>query len=335
MPARPLKNESVAQLYRGIIQGDRSLLARAITLAESTRPSDRKKIEHVLERVLPLTGKSIRIGITGVPGVGKSTFIESFGDLLTQQGKKVAVLSVDPTSEKTKGSILGDKTRMERLSKNPNVFIRPSPSSLALGGVSHHTREAILLFEAAGFDIILIETVGVGQSETQVKSMVDFFLLLMLAGAGDELQGIKKGIIEMSDGIAITKADSDNVKAASQALADVKHTLHLHGASSSGWAPQALLVSAYTNAGIDRVWDMINEFVHKTTASGFFKRVREQQMKHWLDEGIEGHVREFIQAPLAKKIKQKYLKLVQKNKVLPSEAAHHVWQELISPRKKR
>ena len=242
---------SSTQLRDGILAGERAMLAKAITVAESSLEKDRQTLEELIKQLLPHTGKSIRIGITGVPGVGKSTFIETFGELLTSKSTKVAVLAIDPTSQKTKGSILGDKTRMERLGRNPNVFIRPSPSGLALGGVSYHTRETILLCEAAGYDVILIETVGVGQSETIVRSMVDFFLLLMLAGAGDELQGIKKGIIEMADGIAINKADGENLKATLQAQADAQHALHLRAASASGWTPKVLTVSSTENKGIE------------------------------------------------------------------------------------
>ena len=219
------------------------MLSRAITLAESTLPADQELARQVLEAVLPHTGKSVRVGITGVPGVGKSTFIEAFGQHFTTQGRKLAVLAIDPTSQRSKGSILGDKTRMEQLSVNPNAYIRPSPAGQSLGGVTNATRQAMLLCEAAGFDTIFIETVGVGQSETAVHSMTDFFLLLMLAGAGDELQGIKRGIMEMADALVITKADGENMRKATAAKAEYQSALHLFPAAESNWSPKVLTCS--------------------------------------------------------------------------------------------
>jgi LAO/AO transport system kinase len=236
---------------------------------------------------LPYTGRSIRIGITGVPGVGKSTFIEAMGLYLTNElQKKMAVLAIDPSSTLSRGSILGDKTRMEFLSKHPNAYIRPSPTVGSLGGVARHTREAMLLCEAAGFDIILVETVGVGQSETLVRGMCDFFLLLMLAGAGDELQGIKKGIMEMADGLVITKADGNNALKAQNAQLDYQNALHLFPLPESGWMPQVLTCSAQETTGISPVWDMIGHFVAFTEQNGFFKRQRQQQNLYWMQESI-------------------------------------------------
>lgn len=323
------KNITASDLKHGLLEGDRTVLARAITLAESTKSQDRKKITAVLSALLPHTGNSIRIGITGVPGVGKSTFIEVLGELLTQQGKKVGVLTVDPTSRKTKGSILGDKTRMEKLSRNPNVFIRPSPAGLALGGVNFHTREAILLCEAAGFDVILIETVGVGQSETQVRGMVDFFLLLMLAGAGDELQGIKKGIMEMADGIVVTKADGENKKAAQQAKADALQALHFQQAHSSGWKTKVITTSAIEDKGIDEVWKMIQEFEKHASSNGSFDATRREQRLEWLDESLEQSFRQLLNNPKITKSKAGLYKAVLAQKMLPSEAADILFKKII------
>lgn len=328
MPARRSTNPSISELLKGIRLGDRTLLARAITLAESTKPADRKKINKLLSNVLPQTGKSIRIGITGVPGVGKSTFIEVFGEHLASLGKRIGVLTVDPTSQKTKGSILGDKTRMERLSRNPNVFIRPSPTGLALGGVTLHTREAILLMEAAGYDVILVETVGVGQSETQVRGMVDFFLLLMLAGAGDELQGIKKGIMEMADGIVITKADGENVKAANQAKADALQALHFQEAPASGWKTKVLAISALEGKGIDDVWKLIEEFQRFTNSNDSFEKNRQEQRLQWLDESVDQMVRSFFTSSMLRSLRSKLQKKVLKEEILPAQAAAELIKKL-------
>jgi len=286
------------QFAEGIFRGDRIILGQAITLIESTRSDDQVLGASLLERIIAKTGKAIRIGITGVPGVGKSTFIEAFGKHLIKQGKKIAVLTIDPSSQLTKGSILGDKTRMEELSKDASAFIRPSASGSTLGGVAHKTREVMLLCEAAGYDVILVETVGVGQSEVSVKNMVDFFLLLMLAGAGDELQGIKKGIMEMADGIAITKADGDNIKHATEAMAEYQHAFHLFAANESGWTPRVVTSSARTGHGIDTVWEMINQYHDKTTASGFFATNRGRQNIAWFEE----HFAQLLKDDLAKSL---------------------------------
>ena len=318
------------QLLKGLLAGERSMLAQAITLAESSLEADRLSIEQLVEQFLPHTGKSIRIGITGVPGVGKSTFIEVFGELLAKEGRKVAVLTIDPSSEKSKGSILGDKTRMENLSKNAKVFIRPSPSSLALGGVSYHTRESILLCEAAGFDVILIETVGVGQSETYVRNMVDFFLLMTLAGAGDELQGIKKGIIEMADGVVITKADGDNMKASVQATADARNAIHMLAPPASSWKPKVLAISALENKGIKEVWEMIIGYQKQVQTSGYFEENRQLQKKKWLEECLESNFREFMNSGAFQKKKEEILKEVMKDTLLPTDAAKQLWKSAIT-----
>lgn len=278
---------SITDYANGIINHDRVLLSRAITLAESKLDADQILCEELIQKVLPHTGKAIRIGITGIPGVGKSTFIESFGKHLTSIGKKLAVLAIDPSSIRSKGSILGDKTRMDELSRDENAFIRPTPTSSTLGGVAGKTREAILLCEAAGFDVIIIETVGVGQSEISVRNMVDFFLLLMIGGAGDELQGIKKGIMEMADGIVITKADGENQKRSKQAQADYQHALHLFPLSVSGWTPKVLVASALEKTGLIETWEMIESFKNFTTTNGFFDLQRIEQNKDWFYASIE------------------------------------------------
>ena len=275
---------SIQDFEKGVRAGDRVILAKAITLVESTLAEDETIATMLLNNLLPETGNSIRIGITGVPGVGKSTFIEGFGKLITSSGKKVAILTIDPSSQLTRGSILGDKTRMNDLSKNPNAFIRPTPSANILGGVANRTREVMLLCEAAGYDIIIVETVGVGQSEIAVKNMVDFFLLLMLAGAGDELQGIKKGIVEMADAIVVTKADGDNISKASEAMAEYKYALHLLPQHRSGWTPVVRTCSAYTGEGFEEIWNLILEHQHKTQLSGFRDENRSQQNSTWFVE---------------------------------------------------
>jgi LAO/AO transport system kinase len=274
---RRRKKYSVDEYVAGIISGDRTILSMAITMVESSLPEHYDTAQTIIGKCLPYSSKSIRIGITGVPGAGKSTFIETFGLHITGEGRKLAVLTIDPSSEQTKGSILGDKTRMEKLSIHPNAFIRPTPASGTLGGVARKTRETIILCEAAGFDTILVETVGVGQSETAVHSMVDFFLLLMLAGAGDELQGIKRGIVEMADVIAITKADGSNILNAEGARGSYRNALHLFPAKSSGWMPQVHTCSARTNTGITELWKIVMEYTEFTKQSGYFDEHRRQQ----------------------------------------------------------
>lgn len=276
------KRLSLQAYVDGILSGNRIILSKAITLIESRLAEDKVLAQNLLEQILPHIGHSIRIGITGVPGVGKSTFIESFGKIITAENKKIAVLAVDPTSQITGGSIMGDKTRMEELSHDPLAYIRPSPAGNTLGGVANKTRETILLCEAAGYEIIIVETVGVGQSETVVKGMVDFFLLLMLAGAGDELQGIKRGIIEMADAIAITKADGDNIQASKNARLEYLHALHLYPASINNWQTPVMTCSALNNSGITEIWETIQTYTKKMQASGFWDTNRQKQNLEWM-----------------------------------------------------
>ena len=271
------KKYSADEFVTGILSGNRTILSQAITLVESSLPEHYETAQSIIEKCLPFSSRSIRIGITGVPGAGKSTFIETFGLHITAAGRKLAVLTIDPSSKQTKGSILGDKTRMEQLSIHPGAFIRPSPTTGTLGGVARKTRETIILCEAAGFDTILVETVGVGQSETAVHSMVDFFLLLMLAGAGDELQGIKRGIMEMADLIAITKADGTNKVIAENARISFQNALHLFPKKSSGWLPLVQTCSAMTNTGIEELWEIIMEYFSFTRNSGYFDTFRKEQ----------------------------------------------------------
>lgn len=280
------KRLSANEYIQGILSGDRVILSRAITLIESQLAQDKSLAQEVLEKILPFSGKSIRIGITGVPGVGKSTFIEAFGKYITAQNKKIAVLAIDPSSQRTGGSIMGDKTRMEELSHESNAYIRPSPSGNSLGGVANKTRETILLCEAAGFEIIIVETMGVGQSETVVKGMVDFFLLLMLSGAGDELQGIKRGIMEMADAIVITKTDGDNVQKAKNARMEYVHALHLYPPTQNNWYPPVLTCSALEKTGLSEIWEMIIDFTTKMQANGFWKSNRQEQNLAWMDAYI-------------------------------------------------
>lgn len=291
----------VPTLVKGVLDANITLLSKAITLLESNSEKHFELGQELLTQLLPYAGKSIRIGITGVPGAGKSTFIESFGLSLIEQGQKVAVLAIDPSSTISKGSILGDKTRMEMLSRHPHSFIRPSPSAGVLGGVARKTRETITLCEAAGFDIILIETVGVGQSETTVRSMVDFFLLMQIAGAGDELQGIKKGIIELADLIAVNKADGDNVQRADLAVQEYNNALHYIRKATEGWHTKAISCSAINKTGLDTVWGYINDFVKATQENGVFENRRRQQNLHWFNSLLtESILHNFYQNPEVK-----------------------------------
>jgi LAO/AO transport system kinase len=313
---------SVEALTEGIFKGDKAILAKAITLLESTKPEHFEKANAVIEKCLSKPNNSIRLGITGVPGVGKSSFIETLGTTLTGMGKKVAVLAVDPTSSLSKGSILGDKTRMQALSKDPNAFIRPSPSGSSLGGVAQKTRESIMLCEAAGYDVILVETVGVGQSEIAVHSMVDFFLLLKLSGAGDELQGIKRGIMEMADAIAINKADGSNLEQAKLAETEFSRALHLYPPKKNGWVPKVMRCSATENTGIKEIWEVVEQFVAQNKESGHFEKNRKTQNKNWFLQTVDEHIKQFFhQKESFKKEQSKMLKAIENNKISPFYAA--------------
>ncbi len=300
-------------------------LSKAITLIESQRTDDQKKAQDIIKACLPYTGKSLRIGITGVPGSGKSTFIEAFGKLLTDEGKKVAILAVDPSSSLHKGSILGDKTRMEKLVQNSHVFIRPSSTGTTLGGVAKKTRESILLCEAAGYDVILVETVGVGQNEVAVHAMVDFFLLLKIAGAGDELQGIKRGIIEMADLIVINKADNENIKAAELAKIDFEKALHLYPVKSNEWTPKVLTASALQHKGIDKIWQVIQDFQKITKANGSFDKNRNHQEEFWLYDTINESLQQaFYKDPKIEHLLKKQLQRISQKKATPYEVASYL-----------
>ena len=319
------KKSSVNEYVTKIIEGNITFLSRAITLVESTNVNHQKKANKILDACLPYANNSIRVGITGVPGVGKSTFIEAFGKHLTSKGKKVAVLAVDPSSSLNKGSILGDKTRMEELVTDKNAFIRPSPSGTSLGGVAQKTRESIILCEAAGFDTILIETVGVGQSETLVHSMVDFFLLLKLAGAGDELQGIKRGIIEMADAIVINKADGDNVKNAKIAKVEFNRALHLYPLKENNWQPKVLTSSALKKSGIEEIYKMIQQYFELTKENNYFLEKRNEQNKYWLLSTIEENLKtNFYNNPKIKLALQKEIQELKNGKTTPFSAANRL-----------
>ncbi len=290
---------SVDEMVEGILKGDVTVLSQAVTLVESQQPAHQQKAQEVINRCLPHSGHSVRVGISGVPGAGKSTSIDEFGiHLLKEKGGRLAVLAIDPSSERTKGSILGDKTRMEKLAQHPDSFIRPSPSAGSLGGVARKTRETIILCEAAGFDKIFVETVGVGQSETACHSMVDFFLLLQVAGTGDELQGIKRGIMEIADGIVINKCDGDNVDACHRAATDFRNALHFFPPSPSGWEPKVLCYSGFYAIGIKEVWDMVYQYIDFVRHNGYFDLRRQQQAKYWMYETINEQLRRsFYQQP--------------------------------------
>ena len=319
---------STDELVNRIESSDLVGLSKGITLVESSLKADREQAEELLNRLLPKTGNSTRIGITGVPGVGKSTFIEVFGEhLINVHHKKVAVLAIDPSSQQTKGSILGDKTRMEKLAANPNAFIRPSASGKSLGGVANKTRESLLLCEAAGYDITIIETVGVGQSETMVKNMTDFFLLLMLPGAGDELQGIKRGIMEMADLLAINKADGDNMQKANLAKGAYKNALHLLPPHPYGWIPKVTTCSASEGTGIENIWGVISQYYSTLTNADHIQEIRKQQKEEWLNEALENRlIEDFLVHPEVKKQLPHLRKQVMDGLIIPSTAT----QKLIS-----
>ncbi len=313
------------EYVEGIKSGNRTILSQAITLVESSKPEYRELGLEVLEELMPLTGNSVRIGITGVPGVGKSTFIEALGSKILEDGEKLAVLAVDPTSSRSKGSILGDKTRMASLAVHDDAFIRPSPTSGKLGGVARKSRETMLLCEAAGFRKIFIETVGVGQSETTVHSMVDFFLLLMLPGAGDELQGIKRGVMEMADLIAINKAEESNQKLAEKAKREYENALSLFPPSPSGWQPPVLTCSALTKKGISEIWSQIENYINHSKENKYFEKRRKEQAQYWMHETIESQLKtEFLNNPSVKKNISEIEKQVTEGKISSFRAAERL-----------
>lgn len=310
------RNLTVDDYVNGIMESNITILSQAITLIESHNPSHYEQAQQIIERCLPHAGKSVRIGITGVPGAGKSTFIEAIGGLVTSKGHRLAVLAIDPSSERSGGSILGDKTRMETISANPDVFIRPSPSAGSLGGVARKTRETVVLCEAAGFDVIFIETVGVGQSETAVHSMVDIFMLLQISGAGDELQGIKRGIMEMADMIAITKSDGENISKAGLAKAQFINALHLFPMPESELRPEVYTCSAVEGTGLDDVWNGVEEFLRATKANGYYKFNRHRQGKYWMYETINESLHEnFYRNPQIEAVLKDYEQRVLEDKI--------------------
>jgi len=313
---------SVDEILEGILAGNRALLSRGITLIESAKVDDQEIARALVNLCLPHAGKSTRLGITGVPGAGKSTFIETFGTYLIEKGHKIAVLAIDPSSQRSKGSILGDKTRMENLSVNPNAFIRPSASSGTLGGVARATREAVILCEAAGYDMIIIETVGVGQSETAVSQIVDFFMLLMIAGGGDELQGIKRGIMEMADLIVINKADGDNIKKAELAKREYENALHLFPLLPSGWSPKVLTASSLYNKGLNEIMSEINAYLQLTKKNDYFNQNRQEQSIHILHNSIKQSLgnRFFENAEIKQKLKD-YEHQILNAEISPYQAA--------------
>jgi LAO/AO transport system kinase len=314
----------------GIRNHDRTILSQAITLVESSLPAHQSTAAWIIEECLPLSGHSIRIGITGVPGVGKSTFIESLGRKVTGWGRKLAVLAIDPSSKRTGGSIMGDKTRMETLSQDPDAFIRPSPSGGSLGGVARKTKETIILCEAAGFDTIFVETVGVGQSETAVHSMVDFFLLLMLAGAGDELQGIKRGIMEMADAVVITKADGSNIHRTEIAKSEFSNALHLYPPSESGWIPRILTCSARDNQGLDEIWDTILNYINFTKDSGYFQKNRNRQAIARMFEYIHDSLKsDFYNHPGIAEKTEEYKKKLLRHEISSYRAAQIILEDYL------
>jgi LAO/AO transport system kinase len=324
------KEYSVDEYVSGILSGNRTILGRAITLIESLLPKHYDTIQAIIEKCLPYSGHSVRIGITGIPGAGKSTFIESFGLYVIGQGHKLAVLAIDPSSEKTKGSILGDKTRMGKLSIHPNAFIRPSPSAGTLGGVARKTRETIILCEAAGFDTVIVETVGVGQSETSVHSMVDFFLLLMVAGTGDELQGIKRGIIEMADEIAVNKADGINRVAAEGARISFQNALQMYPLPPSGWKPKVMVCSAIENAGIEELWNNIMEYAAFTKSSGYWDERRKQQSVIRMHDTILEYLNNsFYNNEEVKIIKPRLENMLRKGKITSYRAALYLIEKYL------
>jgi LAO/AO transport system kinase len=315
----------VDEYVEGILACKRTVLGQAITLVESSLPEHNVIAQQIIEKCLPHSGNSIRIGITGVPGVGKSTFIEATGTYLTGMGHKLAVLAIDPSSQRSKGSILGDKTRMEKLSTDPDAFIRPSPTAGTLGGVARKTLETIILCEAAGFNVIFVETVGVGQSETAVHSMVDFFMLLMLAGAGDELQGIKKGIMEMADAIVINKADGDNMQKALQAKKEYENALHLFPPNESGWYPKVTTCSSITKEGIEEIWEIVRDYRDNMIKNGHFEKRRQKQVQMSMLSSIEEQLMsDFKTDPVIRKLLPEFKQKLLENRISAYAAAQEL-----------
>lgn len=320
---------NINEITDGILSSNISYVSKAITLVESTRPEHQEQAQEIINKIIKNSGNSFRLGITGVPGVGKSTFIERFGLEVIERGHKLAVLAIDPSSQLSKGSILGDKTRMEQLSVHPKAFIRPSPSSGSLGGVARKTKESIIICEAAGYDYIFIETVGVGQSETAVHQLTDFFLLLMLAGAGDELQGIKRGIMEMADGMVITKADGSNVDKAKAARTEYAKALHLFPPTESSWIPEVLTCSSTENKGIKEVYEMIDKYRRHTIANGFFETKRAGQTKQWLYQTInDALIERFYANPAIKEEILRIEKQLENNLINPYKAAMDLFKRM-------
>ena len=329
---RKRRQLSTEEYVEGILAGNITILSQAITLVESSNPDHYAQAQEIIERCLPHAGRSVRIGITGVPGAGKSTFIEAIGNMVTSLKHKLAVLAIDPSSERSGGSILGDKTRMESISTNPKVFIRPSPSAGSLGGVARKTRETIVLCEAAGFDVIFIETVGVGQSETAVHSMVDLFMLLQISGAGDELQGIKRGIMEMADMMVITKADGENMHKAELARTQFQGALRLFPTPESQWKPQVYISSAYTGMGLEEVWKGVEQFLDHTEANGYFQHNRNRQNKYWMYESINEALKQsFYLNPEIERLIPEYEKRVLEAKISSFIAAKELLDHYFRP----
>ncbi|MEW5909089.1 MAG: methylmalonyl Co-A mutase-associated GTPase MeaB [Thermodesulfobacteriota bacterium] len=317
-----MKNKDIEFYVKGVLSGDRRILSKTITLIESTLPEHQIISQKLIDLLLPYTGKAVRLGITGVPGVGKSTFIETFGMRLVEKGSFIAVLAVDPSSKRSGGSIMADKTRMEKLSVDPRAFIRPSPSGGTLGGVAKKTRETMLICEAAGFDVILVETVGVGQSEIAVASMVDFFLVLMLAGAGDEIQGIKKGVLEIADALAINKADGDNIEKAVLAQKEYQSALSLLAPSSPNWSPQVLTCSALEMTGIDEIWEMVKKHRKILLAAGELDEKRKRQALDWMWSLVEEGLKDrFYQNPAVRGRLPQIIREVENGTVSPAAGA--------------